>query len=308
MLSLKRRSFMVYDTIIVGGGVAGLTAGMNLGRARHSCLVLEGRILGGQTALLNTVSNYPGMPNAVGYDISKNLIEQVKQFGTEIVNEMVVQAEQCGEHFQITTTKNQYLCRNLIIATGAKTGVLGLPEEKKFVGRGVSYCATCDGNLFKQTDVAVVGVGNTAKQDINYLLGLAKRVFWLVPNKSFNSQMLKEIANPRLQIMFGSQVLNLNGKDRLESVTCFDAKTKKSFNLSVDGLFVELGRQPDLEWLKVEIKKDKKGFVLVDKNCQTSHKGIFACGDIISRELKQIITACSDGAIASNYICKRQLH
>lgn len=296
---------MIYDTIIVGGGVAGLTAGMNLARAKRSCLILEGKILGGQTALLNTVSNYPAMPNAIGYEISKNLIEQVKQFGAEIANELVVQCEQDGEFFRITSTKHQYSCKNVIVATGARTGKLGLPEEQKFVGRGVSYCAICDGNLFKQMPVAVVGVGNTVEQDINYLLGLASQVFWIVPNKSLNNRVLDKVLNPKLQIILESQILSLNGEEGLESITCYNAKTKKSFDLKINGLFVELGRQPDLEWLKVEIKKDKKGFVLVDKNCQTSHKRIFACGDITSRDLKQIITACSDGAIASNYICKR---
>lgn len=296
---------MIYDTIIVGGGVAGLTAGMNLARAKRSCLILEGKILGGQTALLNTVSNYPAMPNARGYEISKNLIEQVKQFGAEIANELVVQCEQDGEFFRITSTKHQYSCKNVIVATGARTGKLGLPEEQKFVGRGVSYCAICDGNLFKQMPVAVVGVGNTVEQDINYLLGLASQVFWIVPNKSLNNRVLDKVLNPKLQIILESQILSLNGEEGLESITCYNAKTKKSFDLKINGLFVELGRQPDLEWLKVEIKKDKKGFVLVDKNCQTSHKRIFACGDITSRDLKQIITACSDGAIASNYICKR---
>lgn len=296
---------MRYDAVIIGGGVAGLTAGMYLSRAKRNCLILEGRILGGQTALLNTVSNYPAMPNTTGYDISQNLVNQAKQFGAEIKQELVISCEQHGDGFWVTTTKQTYLCSNVIISTGAKTSVLGLPEEKKFVGRGVSYCATCDGNLFKQKTVAVVGVGNTAVQDINYLLGIANKVYWIVPNAILNSRVTDNLADGNLEIVYSSQILSLNGEDMLESVECYNTKTKKSFNLKIDGLFVGLGRIPDLEWLKVEIKKDRKGFVLVDKNCQTSHKGIFACGDITARELKQIVVACSDGAIAASYICKR---
>lgn len=296
---------MRYDVVIIGGGVAGLTAGMYLSRARRNCLILEGRILGGQTALLNVVSNYPAMPNTTGYDISQNLINQAKQFGTEIKNELVTNCEQHGDEFIVTTTKQKYLCKNVIIATGAKTGVLGLPEEKKFVGRGVSYCATCDGNLFKQKTVAVVGVGNTAMQDVNYLLGITNKVFWIVPDDRLDDTVLNNVANDKLEIVYSSQILNLHGEEVLDSITCYNNSTQKSFDIKIDGLFVELGRYPDLGWLKVEIKKDKNGFVLVDENCQTSHKGIFACGDITARELKQIVVACSDGAIASSYICKR---
>lgn len=292
----------MYDTIIVGGGVAGLTAGLYLGRAKRKCLILEGRILGGQTALLNKVSNYPALPDVSGYDIAEKLINQVKSFDVEIKNELVIECVEKDKNFVLTTTKGKYECKNLIIATGAKTGVLGLPEEKRFVGKGVSYCATCDGNFFKGKTVAVVGVGNTAKQDITYLLGLAKEVIWFVPSGNLPKQVLQDLDNSNLKIMYSTQILTLNGNDRLESVTYYDSKQKKSFELRVDGLFVEMGRLPNLEWLKVEIKKNKKGFVLVNKNCQTSHKRIFACGDITSRELKQIITACSDGAVASNHI------
>lgn len=292
----------MYDTIIVGGGVAGLTAGLYLGRAKKKCLILEGRILGGQTALLNRVSNYPALPDVSGYDIAENLIKQVKSFDVEIKNELVIECVENNDEFVLTTNKGKYEGKNLIIATGAKTGVLGLPEEKRFVGRGVSYCATCDGNFFKGKVVAVVGIGNTAKQDITYLLGLAKQVVWFVPSGNLSKQILQDVNNSNLKIIYSSQILTLNGQDKLQSVTYFDSKQNKAFDMDVDGLFVEMGRQPNLEWLKIEIKKNKKGFVLVNKNCQTSHKRIFACGDITSRELKQIITSCSDGAIASNYI------
>lgn len=296
---------MNYNTIIIGGGVAGLTAGMYLARANVPSLILESKFWGGQTALLNKVSNYPAVKDATGLDISQALYEQVKEFNIDMKNELVIGMKQVRNLYQVTTNKGKYNATNIIIATGAKTTQLGLKEEKQFVGRGVSYCATCDGNFFKNKSVAVVGFGKTALEDIKYLHNLASKVYWIVPNKSLPNNIVQEIKGLKnLQIKYSCEVLNLVGDSTLQEIVVYNKHNKTTTSLSVSGLFVSLGRQPDLSWLEMDIKTNKNGYVLVDKNCQTNLKGIFACGDITSRELKQIVTACSDGAIASSYIIK----
>ena len=306
MCSNKRRT-MNYNTIIIGGGVAGLTAGMYLARANLPCLILEGKFWGGQTALLNKVSNYPAIMDATGFDIAQNFYNQVKQFNIEMKTELVISVKQVGNTYEVLTNKGKYLANNIIVATGAKTTVLGLQEEKRYMGKGVSYCATCDGNFFKNQPVAVYGFGKTALEDIKYLHNLASEVYWLVPNKALPAKVLQEIKNlNNLKIKYSCEVLNLIGDNTLQQIVLYNAQDKQTEKLDVAGLFVSLGRQPDLSWLEVDIKTNKNGYVIVDKNCQTSHKGIFACGDITSRELKQIVTACSDGAVASSYIIAKR--
>ncbi|MBO5909990.1 MAG: FAD-dependent oxidoreductase, partial [Clostridia bacterium] len=249
------------------------------------------------------VSNYPGIKLASGFDISQALYEQVKQYNIDMKNELVISLKQRESGYEVATNKNKYYADHIIIATGAKTNTLGINDEKKFVGRGVSYCATCDGNFFKDMPVAVYGVGKTALEDIKYLHNVTSQVYWLIPNKSLPEQLLGEVKDlTNLKIKYSCEVLNLVGDTHLQEVVVYNTCDKKTETIKVSGLFVSLGRQPDLSWLEVQIKTNKNGYVLVDKNCQTSHKGIFACGDITSRTLKQILTACSDGAIASSFI------
>ncbi len=294
---------MNYNTIIVGGGVAGLTAAMYLARAGVPCLILESKFWGGQTALLNKVSNYPAIKDATGFDISQALYEQVKQFDVDSKIELVTSVKQVGDNYEVSTNKGKYSAQNIIIATGATTTVLGLKDEKRFVGRGVSYCATCDGNFFKNQPIAVFGFGKTAMDDIKYLHNLTSEVYWLVPNKTLPNQILQQVKELKnVHIKYSCEVVELVGETTLQEIIVYNKQNNKNESLKIAGLFVSLGRQPNLSWLDVDIKINKNGYVLTNKNCQTSHKGIFACGDITSRELKQIVTACSDGAIASSYI------
>ena len=298
---------MNYDTIIIGGGVAGLTAGMYLARAGAPCLILEGKFWGGQTALLNKVNNYPAVKDATGYDIAQTLYEQVKQLDIEMKTELVVSVNSVNGRYEVLTNKGKYNASNIIIATGAKTTTLGLKEEQKFVGKGVSYCATCDGNFFKNQPVAVFGLGTTALEDIKYLHNVASKVYWLVPSKNLPSKALQEIASLKnLSIKYLCEVLSLNGESALQNIVVLNKQNNHTENLDISGLFVSLGRTPDLSWLEVNVKTNKQGYVLVDKNCQSNLKGIFACGDITSRKLKQIVTACSDGAIAASYIIAKR--
>ena len=301
---------MKYNAIIIGGGVAGLSASLYLARANFPSLILEGKFWGGQTALLNKVGNYPAVKETSGFDISQTLYEQVKSLNMDMKNELVINVKQVDNLYQVQTNKSEYLTKNIIIATGATTTKLGLKEEPNYIGRGVSYCSTCDGNLFKNKPVALVGFGKTALEDIQYLHNVCSEVYWIVPSKTLPSNVLNQIKDlDKLKIKYSCEVLNLQGEQYLQKIVLYNKQDKTNISLSVEGLFVTLGRKPDLSWLDVDIKTNKDGYVLVDKNCQTSHKGIFACGDITSRKLKQIVTACSDGAIASSYIiAKGQTH
>ena len=297
----------MYDTIIVGGGVAGLTSAMYLARANVPCLIIESRFWGGQTALLNKVSNYPAVKETSGYDISNTLYQQVKSLNVDMRNEIVTKLKRLKSGYQVTTDKAKYISHNVIIATGAKTTQLGLQEEKKFIGKGVSYCATCDGHFFKNQPVAVYGLSDATVEDIKYLQNVASKVHWLVPSKTLPASIVQKLSHIKnLTIHYSCEVLNLVGDIALQEIGVLNKTTNQQFNLPMAGLFVSLGRQPDLSWVEVDIKINKKGYVLVDKNCQTSLKGIFACGDITTRELKQIVTACSDGAIATSYIIKNR--
>ena len=298
---------MSYRAIVIGGGVAGLSAGLYLARANIPCLILEGQFWGGQTALLNKVSNYPAVKETTGFDISQTLYEQVKELNIDMKNELVINVKQAGAGYEVCTNKSKYLADNIIIATGAKTTQLGLKEEKQFVGRGVSYCATCDGNFFKNKPVALFGAGKTALEDIKYLHNVASEVYWIVPSKTLSPSILQEIKDLKnLKIKYSCEVTSLVGDATLQEISLYNKQAKRVENLKVSGLFVSLGRTPDLSWLEIDVKTNTNGYVLVDKNCQTSHKGIFACGDITSRKLKQIVTACSDGAIASSYIIAKR--
>lgn len=298
---------MRYNTIIIGGGVAGLTAAMYLARASAPCLILEGKFWGGQTALLNKVENYPAILKTTGFDIAQNLYQQVKDLGIDMRTELVISAKQVDNFYEIKTNKNCYQAENMIIATGAKTNILGLQEEKRYIGKGVSYCATCDGNFFKNQPVAVYGVGQTALEDIKYLHNVASRVYWLIPTGNLTPQLAQEIKNMKnVEVRPKTEILEIGGLTTLNQLTIHNKHTNLTEKLDVDGLFVALGRKPDLSWLEVDVKLNKNGYVLVNKDCQTSHKSIFACGDITARKLKQIVTACSDGAIAASYIIAKR--
>ncbi len=295
----------MYDVVIIGGGVAGLTAGLYLSRANKKCVILEGRFLGGQTALLNTVANYPALPNISGFDLVNNLVEQVKSFNTEIKNEIVIDVKK-NKNFNIVTNKSKYIAKNLIIASGAKTSSLGLKNEKQFIGKGLSYCATCDGNFFKNQPVAVVGIGKTALEDIKYLDNIVSKLYWIIPNNSLNNKILEEVKSlKKLKIIYSSEVLELVGENTIQKILINDKINKNTYYLEIKGLFVSLGRKPDLTWLNIDVKKNKEGYIIVDKNCKTNVDNLYACGDITYKDLKQIVTACSDGAVAASEIIKQ---
>lgn len=295
----------MYDIIIIGAGPAGLTAAIYAGQANKKVLVLEKIIAGGQVANIYEIKNYPGFLSINGFDLSEKMKEQAKSYGVEIIREEVVSVSLKETTKIVRTHKNEYVAKNIIIATGAYAKSLDLQNEKQYLGKGLSYCATCDGNFFKNKVVAVVGGGNSSMDDCLYLSNVAKKVYLIHRRDEFraNSGLLSNVkALENIEIITNTIVTKILGDDILQSIELLNKKTGDYKNLNVDGLFVAIGRKPDTEIFSNEIELTQDGFIKTDEQMRTSVKNVYAVGDVRTTSLRQIITACADGAIAVNTI------
>ena len=294
---------MLYDIIIVGAGPAGLTSAIYAKRANKNVLVLEAKNYGGQIINTLDIENYPANEHISGFDFATNLYNQAKNLGTEIVYEKVIDINDLGKEKEIITTKNTYKTKAIIIATGSENRKLGLSNEDELVGKGLSYCATCDGAFYKKKIVAVVGGGNTALEDALYLSDIASKVYLIHRRNQFRGEestinLLKEKMN--VEFIYNSNVTKLNAQDKLESIEVTNSDGSKR-NINVDALFVAIGRSPENQNFAKLINLDKSGYIIANENCHTNVDGIFVAGDTRSKEVRQLVTATSDGAIASIY-------
>ena len=292
---------MKIDVAIIGGGPAGLTAGIYVCRAGLSAICFERLGVGGQAALSYDIANYPGFKNISGFELTNLMAEQAKSCGLQIEFEAVKALTKTHGGFKIKTSKEEIIARKVILACGNEPRKLGLVNEEKFIGRGVSFCASCDGNFFKNKSVVVVGGGDTAMEDAVYLSALAKKVTVMNRTENFRAQpqeleRVKKLKN--VKIITNAAVTELIGNEQLEKIKIKVAGEAKT--MQVDGLFVAIGHVPNLDFLKIDLNRDKSGYIIVDENMQTSEKNLYACGDIVSKKLKQVVTACADGAIAGN--------
>lgn len=292
----------MYDVVVIGAGPAGMTAAIYLRRANKNVLILEANTYGGQIVNSNNIENYPACPNISGYDFATNLYKQVKELGAIIKFEEVKEIRN-GKIKTIITNKGEYNARSIIIATGVKTRKLGFEEE--YVGKGVSYCATCDGNFYKEKVVAVVGGGNTAIDDTLYLADIAKKVYLIHRRDTFKAdiksiELLKKKNN--IKYVLNSNITKINGNNHLESIEVVNDKKTMTFN--VDGLFIAIGHDPITEIFKDIVNVDSFGYIKGTKNCHTNKPGIFVAGDVRNKELRQLVTATSDGAIAACEVVK----
>ena len=289
----------MYDTIIVGGGPAGLTSAIYLRRANKKVLVLEANICGGQIINAKSIENYPGYINISGYEFSENIKNQALNLGTEIKYETVLRID---EEKKVYTKNNTYEAKSIIIAVGSKNRKLNIPNEDKFAGRGISYCATCDGNFYKGKDVAVIGSGNTAIQDMIYLADICNHVYGIVRGKSYKGEVteLEEAkAKGNVTLLFDSVVTELIGEDSLEKIKINDSK-----EINVSGVFVAIGQEPNNMMFKNILDINEKGYIITNNDVKTRIKGIYVVGDAREKELRQLTTAVSDGAIAAMYAIK----
>ena len=294
---------MNYDIVVVGAGPAGLTAALYGLRAGKSVLVLEGKAYGGQIVNAKEVENYPGVPSISGRDLSKNMLQQVKQLGGETKLEKVISLKNEGEQKIITTDMDEeYHAKAVIIATGAASRKLGLSNEEEYVGRGVSYCATCDGNFYRDKVVAVIGGGNTALMDAIYLASLAKKVYLIHRRGEFRAEQkyiedAKKLSN--VEFILNAVPTELGGEEKLSSITIEDKTSSEKKLLEVDGVFVAVGYEPQNQVFADVISLDELGYIQTDDGVHTNVSGVYVAGDARAKELKQLTTAVSDGAIAA---------
>ena len=289
----------IYDVIVIGAGPAGLTAAIYLARANKKVLVLEANSYGGAIINSPNIANYPACPNISGFDFANKLYEQVKDLGVNILFEKAIDIKN-NKIKSVITVKNKYFTKSIIIATGLKYRKLGLEKEEDLIGRGISYCATCDGNFYKGKIVAVVGGGNTAIEDALYLSDMAREVYLIHRRDTFRAfaktvSLLKEKNN--VHFILNSTITSIEGNHHLESITVLNNKNERK-NMIVDGLFVAIGQDPETKEFKNVVRMNQDGYIM-DKNMRTNRKGIFVAGDVREKTIRQLVTATSDGCLAS---------
>lgn len=292
---------MIYDVAVIGGGPAGLTSCIYTCRAGLKTICFEKLATGGQANLSLEVTNYPGFNSINGFELMEKFKDHALSLGAKISFEEVKSLLKEKNKFILKTANNQYVAKKVIIACGCKPRMLGLKEEQSFIGKGVSYCANCDGPFFKNKTVAIVGGGDTAFDDAKYLAQLCEKVYVIVRSEKLrvSSKKKKEVLkNKNIEILYSTVVEKLYGKNSLTKIKIKNNISGDKQDLKIDGLFVAIGAVPDLAFLKFDIEKDESGYIVVDKNQATSDKNLFACGDITNGKVKQIVCACGDGAKA----------
>jgi len=293
---------MMYDLIIIGAGPAGLTAALYAGRSRLKTLVLEKMVPGGRILLSEIIENFPGFVGGIAtQDLINRMLEQVKALDVKIELEEVKDIDLKAK--TIKTDFNTYNAKAIIIATGAHPRLLGVPGEEKLIGRGVSYCATCDGPFFKEKDVVVIGGGNTTAEEALYLTRFAKKVTIIHRrNEMRATAVLQEKLknNKKIHFHLGSVITEIIGTNKVEAVKVKDVTSQQEKIINCDGVFVFIGYDPDTVFLKNKLKLEDSGFIITDEKLATSEEGVFSCGDCRNKSLYQVVTACGDGAIAAD--------
>lgn len=294
----------IFDVVIIGGGPAGLTAGIYAARARLKAVLVEKGFPGGQVPTADLIENFPGFPEGIGgMALAELFASQARKAGLETLTAEAAQLTvEKGEFRIIIDTGDTLSTRSLIMATGARWNVLDVPGEEALRGRGVSYCATCDGPLFKGKEVVVVGGGDTAVGDALFLAKFAKKVTIVHRRDKLRAaKVLQEraLANERIRICWNSLVTKIDGRSKVESVVLKDVAGHAESTLTCDGVFVLIGVKPNSAIVKGIVDTDEAGAISTDGDMHTSRRGIFACGDVRKKALRQIVTACGEGAAAA---------
>ncbi len=293
----------IYDYIIIGGGPAGLASAQYAARGGLKTLVLDLAGAGGQVMQINDLENYPGVFPAVnGSDFMETMKKQAEDFGAEIKLEQIVSIDKPGKLFVVKSKKNTYEGKCLCLATGAIHRTLGVPGETELAGRGVSYCAVCDGPFFRNKKIVVVGGGDSAVTEAIYLASLSKDVKIVHRRDSFRAQkaLVDKMLSVGVEPVYDSVVKSINGTSKVESVTVENVKTGVSNLLETDAVFVFTGMVPQADLVEM-LPKDEAGYIKTNENMETIIPGLFAAGDVRSKSFRQIVTACSDGAIAAHH-------
>jgi len=293
-----------YPLIIIGAGPAGLSATIYSRRARIKTLTFEKLTPGGQILTSEKIENYPGFPGPTPTsELISRMVKQAEILGAEIENEEIEKVKINDEEKILYTDSSKiYKAFSVIIATGTRPNTLGVPGEKEFIGKGVSYCATCDAPFFKDEEVAVIGGGNTAAEEAIYLTRFAKKIYLIHRRDRLRAdKILQEriLGNKKIEVVWNSVVKEIYGGERVEGVLVQDLKERKIRKLPCRGIFIYVGVKPNSDFVRGLIKTDEKGFILTDEKFETSVKGIFACGDVRANLVKQVVVACAEGAQAA---------
>ncbi len=294
---------MIYDVVIIGAGPGGLGAGVYSARGGLKTIIFEKGLVGGQIVLTNEVENYPGFEVTMsGFDLIDKMKAQVDKFGAEFKTDEVLEIKVEGLWKIIKTSKETYKAKVVIFSTGAFPRKMNVPGEERLTGRGVSYCATCDGALYRNSVVAIVGGGDSAVEEALFLTKFASKVYIIHRRdklRAVHAIQERAFKNEKIEIVWDSVVKEINGDQFVQSLTLLNKKTNVESDLKVDGVFIYVGVLPNNQLLKDQVELDSGGFIITDEKMQTKLPGVYAAGDIVHKVLRQVVTAVSDGAIAA---------
>lgn len=296
----------IYDSLIIGGGPCGYTAALYCASAGLNTLVIEKLSVGGQMALTGDIENYPGFDEGVdGFTLGMKMQNSAHKFGAVTEYTQVLSVDFSGKIKKVTTDSGDFFAKTVIIATGANPKPLGLSNESEYIGRGIHYCAHCDGRFYKGKKVVVVGGGNSAVTDAIYLSNLAKEVIVIHRRDSFRAAKVysdKLLSFENVTILWDTVIKSFDTEnDRVSKITVENTKTKSSTTIDCNGVFVSIGRSPETSLFKDILQLDDAGYIIAEEDTKTAIPGVFAAGDVRTKALRQIVTAASDGAVASHF-------
>lgn len=295
----------IYDTVIIGGGPAGYTAALYAARAGLSVLVLERMCAGGQMTLTGEIENYPGIASVDGFTLGMQMQENARRFGAVTEYTEVTATDLTADPKRIETASGEFFGKTVIIATGADPRRLGLPEEQGLVGRGVHYCAHCDGRFYKEKTVVLVGGGNSAAADALYLSRVVKKVILVHRRDSLRATKIyhEPLMNAEnVEFYWNSQVTKIKAEGAVKGAVLQNTQTGELTEIACDGVFISIGRQPVTAFLQGQLALDEAGYIIADETTKTGVPGVFAAGDVRTKTLRQVVTAASDGAVAADMI------
>ena len=292
-----------YDVIIIGAGPAGYTAGIYCSRARHDTLIISGLLPGGQLMNTTDVENYPGFDQGImGPDLMLTMRKQAERMNTTIIDDVVVNVDFRSKPFKVLTGSEEYEAKAVIVCTGATPRKIGIEGEQTFSGKGVSYCATCDGAFFRNQDIAVVGGGDSCMEEATFLTKFASKVHIIHRRDTFRaSKIMQERAlnNEKIQVHWNNTIEDIKGDQKVQQVILKDTKTGETKTLDMGGVFVAIGHEPNTELFKNQLEMDENGYVILKENTETSVKGVFTAGDVHDHRYRQAVTAAGFGCMAA---------
>ena len=292
-----------YDVIIIGSGPAGYTAGVYTARAKLKTLIISGSLPGGQLMTTSEVENYPGFPNGIfGPELMMNMRQQAERFGSIIVDDEVIEVNFKQKPFCVRTHSEVYLSKAILVCTGATPRKLGIMGEEEFGGRGVSYCATCDGPFFKGEEIAVVGGGDTALEEATFLTKFGKSVKLIHRRNSLKASKIlqeKSFENPKIQFMWDSTITKIKGNKKISTISIKNVNTQEEREINVGGLFIAIGHEPNTKLFQDQLELNEHGYILLKENTKTSVDGVFAAGDVHDFRYRQAVTAAGYGCMAA---------